>query len=556
MTPSSAHARQPVTTNSPTPPSAATATLEKILARIEKIGDMPIFSASVNRIRMMSASEETEVTELANEIGKDANLTTKLLRVANSPYYARNNMKVGVASRAVVMLGFETVRNITLAMKVIDSFQFKHPQINMNSLLVKSYLSAGFVREVAIKSESADAEESYTCGLLHNLGEIVVAVTLPDDYLKMQALIDEKKCSWDEAQRVVLGMETKDIAQEVLKKWQFPGQVIQTVSDFKRTGKGAVRNKQQLTCALASYGSHIMDCLYTPNTAGNVDYQKLLMDLQEVSGLRGDLISQCLSASFKMSCDLAEQYGLDKRLLRPKIVGSDDDARNKTARTFAYLVNSSSSSDAADASDPSLEPAFGGKTNDDDGDNADGADGAAPRSPAAKIVRGDTSVLVNVLHDITMMITQRTDVNMIFSKILEGMQRGVGFDHAMLCLLTPDRTRYKARFAVGPKAEALKRYFTSDVNPKTDLFSRVTLDGDETLVKNVNDEHWRCLIKGNFSEHVAATTFVTAAIKLGDKSIGFFYADNSLSNTEITPELYRGFIQLVSQARIALSVRR
>lgn len=548
---------QPVTTiNSSNPPSAATATLEKILARIEKIGDMPIFSASVNRIRMMSASEETEVTELANEIAKDANLTTKLLRVANSPYYARNNMKVGVASRAVVMLGFETVRNITLAMKVIDSFKFTHPTIDMNSLLVKSYLSAGFVREIAIKSDSVDAEESYTCGLLHNMGEIIVAVTLPDDYIKMQGLVDEKKCSWEQAQKAVLGLGMMEIAQEVLKKWQFPNHVVQTVGNFTRSGKGAVRNKQQLTAALASYGSHIMDCLYTPNTAGNMDYQKLLLDLQEVSGLRGDLITQCLNTSFKMSCDLAEQYGLDKKLLRPKVVGSEDDARNKTARTLAYLVNSAAGSTATDPDDPAIEAASKTESSEDDPVDDTAAGGKPRAATAAKVQRGDTSILVNILHDITMMITQRTDINMIFSKILEGMQHGVGFDHAMLCLLTPDRTRYKARFAVGSKSETLKKYFGRDVNPKSDLFSRITLEGDEVLVKNIHDDHWRGLIKSDFADSVGATTFVAASIKLGDKSIGFFYADNSLSNIELTPELYRGFIQLVSQARIALSVRR
>ena len=45
------------------------------------------------------------------------------------------------------------------------------------------------------------------------------------------------------------------------------------------------------------------------------------------------------------------------------------------------------------------------------------------------------------------------------------------------------RSCYKARFAVGTHAEALKKYFSADVNAKTDLFSRVTLNGEEMLVK-------------------------------------------------------------------------
>ncbi len=523
-------------------------TLEKIQARLDKIGDLPVFSASVNRIRMMSSSEETEVTELATEITKDASLTTKLLRVANSPYYARSNSKVGIASRAVVMLGFDTVRSITLAMKIIDSFQYQHPQINMNSLLVKSYLSAGFVREIAFKTNVKDPEESYTCGLLHNMGEIIVAVTLPEEYLKMTALVEQGQSSWEKAQISVLGASMKQIAQELLRKWEFPNQVTQTVTDFSKSAKGPVRNSQDLNCALASFSAQVMNSLYTPNTSPDVDYQKLLLDLQEVSGLRGDALTQCLSTSFKMSCDLAEQYGLDKKMLKPKMVGSGEDTRNKTARNLAYMVSAASGEIPVEAASPQTNPNLAAP-------NA-ATPGVITKPAEASVVRGDSSAFLDVLHDITMMITQKTDINAIFGKILEGIHRGVGFDHAMLCLMTPDRSRYKARFAVGAQAETLKKYFSADVNAKTDLFSRVTLNGEELLVKDAHDERWSSLLKKDFVAVTGAATFVVTALKLGDKSIGFFYADTSLSKGQITPELFRGFVQLVSQARIALSVRK
>lgn len=527
-------------------------TLEKIQARMDKIGDLPVFSASVNRIRMMSSSEETEVTELATEITKDANLTTKLLRVANSPYYSRGNSKVGIASRAVVMLGFDTVRSITLAMKIIDSFQYQHPRINMNSLLVKSYLSAGFVREIAFKSGVKDPEETYTCGLLHNMGEIIVAVTLPEEYLKMTAMVEQGECTWEKAQIVVLGASMKHLAQELLRKWEFPGQVTQTVVDFSRTSKGPVRNSQELNCALASLSAQVMDSMYTPHTNPDLDYQKVLLDLQEVSGLRGDALTQCLSTSFKMSCDLAEQYGLDKKVLKPKMVGSGEDVRNKTARNLAYMASAARGETPVEAAPPEVERASGDATV----PNEIATSGTTTKPAPAAAIRGDSNAFLDVLHDITMMITQKADINVIFEKILEGIHRGVGFDHAMLCLMTPDRSRYKARFAVGTHAEALKKYFSADVNAKTDLFSRVALNGEELLVKNAYDYHWLSLLKKDFVTSTGAETFVVTALKLGGKGIGFFYADTSLSKGQITPELFRGFVQLVSQAHIALSVRK
>jgi len=203
------------------------------------------------------------------------------------------------------------------------------------------------------------------------------------------------------------------------------------------------------------------------------------------------------------------------------------------------------------------EAASEAKRNANDPTAPDGSARSATTKPVdASAIRGDSSAFLNVLHDITMMITQKTDINAIFGKILEGIHRGVGFDHAMLCLMTPDRSRYKARFAVGTNAETLKKYFAADVNAKTDLFSRVTLNGEDLLVKDAHDERWRSLLKKDFVATTGAETFVVTALKLGDKSIGFFYADTSLSKGQITPELFRGFVQLVSQARIALSIRK
>ncbi|MFC1749143.1 HDOD domain-containing protein [Pseudomonadota bacterium] len=119
-------------------------TLELIKQKIEKLGDLPVFTASVNQICKMSADPDADAMSLSQAVLKDANLSVKLLRLANSPYYNRGLGKISVVSRAVIMLGFETVKNLSLTMKFIEGFQSEHPLIDMDKLLVRAYVTFAF----------------------------------------------------------------------------------------------------------------------------------------------------------------------------------------------------------------------------------------------------------------------------------------------------------------------------------------------------------------------------------------------------------------------------
>ena len=163
-------------------------TMARINEGIKRLGDLPIFSATINKIRRMSSDPDSDAMSVAKEVLKDANLSTKLLCLSNSAYYNRGVGKISVISRAVIVLGFDTVKNLGLTLKLIESFQNANPNVGMDKLLVKAYLAAGFVRDIAEKCGVKDIEESYVCALLHNLGEITVAYVLPDEFLHILEL--------------------------------------------------------------------------------------------------------------------------------------------------------------------------------------------------------------------------------------------------------------------------------------------------------------------------------------------------------------------------------
>jgi len=156
--------------------------LADIMQRLDEAGDLPIFSASVNRVQMVGSDPTADADALAKEVLKDANLTTKILKLANSPYYSRGGSKVGALSRAIVVLGFDLLKTTVLTMKLIDSFQEqKRPDKNIERMLVKAYMSAGFVKEMAEYICAKSTEQSYVCGLFHNIGQVIVASVMPEE---------------------------------------------------------------------------------------------------------------------------------------------------------------------------------------------------------------------------------------------------------------------------------------------------------------------------------------------------------------------------------------
>lgn len=311
-------------------------TIKKITQRIEKTGDLPVFSASVNRIRQISSNAEATAMSLSNEATKDVNLTAKLLRLANSSHYNRGKGKISVVSRAVVILGFNTVNNQCLTMKLIESFQHEHPSIDMNKMLVHAYLTAGFVREIAAKAGVKDVEEAYTCALIHNLGEIALAYFLPERYAQMRDLQTQGKLSWSEIEKQVLGGSIREIGQVLAKNWGFPANVISSMEPFN-PDKDSAKSSVQMNRALASLASSVVSTLRNDH-GGTEDLNETLSHLAKTAGVQPTAIENSLVDSFKMSCELANDYGLTQEALMPTLTDTGDEKRDRIASRLAFFA--------------------------------------------------------------------------------------------------------------------------------------------------------------------------------------------------------------------------
>jgi HD-like signal output (HDOD) protein len=552
-------------------------TMASIRDGMKRLGDLPIFSTSINKIRRISSDPDSDAMGVAKEVLKDANLSAKLLRLGNSAFYNRGVGKISVISRAVIVLGLDTVKNLTLTLKLIESFQNANPKVEMGKMLVKSYLAAGFVRDIADKCGVKDIEESYVCALLHNLGEITVAYVLPDEYLRISQLMREEGLSSALAEQAVLGTSVSRISQELATSWEFPPTVVKTMAPSSSKTTSLIKDRVSFNSAITSLAHQLLNNLYADG-GDNDQLTDTLETISKATGLNDGMVENYLNESFRKSCSLAAEYGLSKKLLQPRLGSGDGTLRNKWARQFSYYASIDDQSAASNHMAPHVtDPAQAGApvgvsmsvANQSIADIA-----AVPHAADTESAQQNTTTLLNIpqtttvveaaathvnthlqlqiIQEITALITSSARLSEVFVKVLDGLNRGAGFERVLLCLVTPDRRHYVGRLAAGSDCDTLRRYFSFPINPSSDLFSKTLMEGGEVLVNDTADGRMRNLLPAGFVETTRANSFSVAALRYQEKAVGFFYADCAVSGRGIDETDQRNILQFVTQARLAL----
>lgn len=141
------------------------------LARIRD-QELPIFGRTAERIRDLTDSEKAAVSELAESILCDPGMTAKLLRIANSVIFNTAGWQITTVSRAVVMLGFDMVRQIALSVAFVDAFLRGPVRERVLREMARAFHAAVQARWLAARRHDAQPEEVFIAALLYRFGEL------------------------------------------------------------------------------------------------------------------------------------------------------------------------------------------------------------------------------------------------------------------------------------------------------------------------------------------------------------------------------------------------
>jgi putative nucleotidyltransferase with HDIG domain len=189
--------------------------------------NLPTIPAVLARVLQLSDSVDASGKELIAVIEKDQALTGKMLRLANSAFFGQSRA-VATIPRAVILLGFSTVRNLALGVKVWDAFGGGVSKSVLETLWGHSVAVGMVAKKLAARLRVGDPDEAFTAGLLHDVGRLVLAMRFREEYWKATGGVKEVDAV-DERERESFGVDHAEVGSWMLEAWALPVSIVEAV---------------------------------------------------------------------------------------------------------------------------------------------------------------------------------------------------------------------------------------------------------------------------------------------------------------------------------------
>ncbi|MBU0984503.1 MAG: HDOD domain-containing protein [candidate division Zixibacteria bacterium] len=203
----------------------ADATLGRI---IDTVGDLPASPAIVSSVMGLTSDLDSKVLDISRVLSADQSLTAKVLKLSNSSFYGRSK-SVSTLEEAILILGFFTVRSMVIATSAHAMYR-QTDNSRVEDLLWRHSLSVAITaRQMAARVGCQDREEVFISALLHDIGKLVMLQRLRERYLKVVQTVETNGGSFLECERAALGFDHCAVANLLLDKWSFPGNLHRSV---------------------------------------------------------------------------------------------------------------------------------------------------------------------------------------------------------------------------------------------------------------------------------------------------------------------------------------
>lgn len=194
--------------------------LEELIGRLNRLPPLP---QSIQRINRMIDGKQTTLDAVGREISKDQAISAQVLQLVNSSFYGFSD-KVASIKHAVVLLGLNAVRTLVGSSWVSGmmkefSMGFHHHALASARacFLLSRTLGVGEPEEVA------------ALGLLHDIGKVVLAKFLNEEYEQVRAVVQEEGICFHEAELKVLGVTHASLGASLLERWNLPSATVTPV---------------------------------------------------------------------------------------------------------------------------------------------------------------------------------------------------------------------------------------------------------------------------------------------------------------------------------------
>jgi len=237
---------------------------KKIELVLQQLGSLPTLPAIAGRLLQITVKSNTQAQEVVRLIESDPSLSSKIIALASSAATGISRKTTSLA-KAVVLLGFDAVRNAVLSIQVFESLKQSEDSSEAAAFdktgLWKHALAVACGAQLLIRhiNPKIDPEEAFTAGLLHDIGKLALMSALPKSYNRVVQVTESVMGNIADVEQKILGIDHTVAGKRLAEKWQLPDSITETIWLHHQWSQGlpqAVKNHSliqavQLADALA-----------------------------------------------------------------------------------------------------------------------------------------------------------------------------------------------------------------------------------------------------------------------------------------------------------------
>jgi len=204
---------------------------KKIDRIINSIGKLPTLPTVYMKLSRLLNAQDSSIRMISNIISEDQALAAMVLKVVNSASYGFYN-KIGDLQRAIVILGLNEIKSLVLATsmyKVVKEFK-SSSAFDMQEFWKHSIGCAISARVLAETAYLKNPEDVFTGGLLHDIGKLIHAAYLREEFDGVVANVMETGSQMSESEKKILGFDHAQTGSALAEKWRLPRKTVNMIA--------------------------------------------------------------------------------------------------------------------------------------------------------------------------------------------------------------------------------------------------------------------------------------------------------------------------------------
>ena len=231
---------------------------------------LPTLPTVITQLISLIDNPKTSARNVSQLISTDQALTAKILKLANSAFYGFPR-EIATVQHAVVVLGFETVKNLGLSVSVLERFssaQGDAADFDRQRFWEHSIACGVAARLLAGKLRYRMPGEAFAAGILHDIGRLVLCQCFPTEFDEVLRVMRDEELYIGHAEEQVLGVTHAEVGGWLAERWNLPESLEQAISLHHAPGR--VRGPAELPSLI-----HLADMLCRREKIGDGGGDKL-----------------------------------------------------------------------------------------------------------------------------------------------------------------------------------------------------------------------------------------------------------------------------------------